>query len=232
MRSARYLLRKHIASFDFLNSLVIAKARRYKEIVFDLHDPRSDKWSEEETLARYESILKPAVALAGLATREGEDGDLMVHSDIRVMVAFSKTHAVEFLRSVLPPGKEKYTVTLRNTARAPSRNSNEEAWRKFAAEIGARVIEDYAVQPMHLHDRAALYSGAEMNFFVTNGPMYLCSMLGAPLMCFACNKDESTWRKAGLNTPCDFPWSTDKQRFIFEDDTYENIVSHFERLHV
>jgi hypothetical protein len=125
------------------------------------------------------------------------------------------------------PGDVRYTVTLREEPRLPWRNSNGAAWRAFAAEIGALVIEDHQVNPIGLHTRAALYAGAEMNFFVVNGPMHVCSLMGAPLLCFGANKCEGGLGRTGIAWGENYPWHGPDQRLIWEDDTLENLRRHF-----
>jgi hypothetical protein len=128
------------------------------------------------------------------------------------------------LKSVLPPGKERYTVTLRNFDRFPTRNSREADWRTFAAEIGALVIPDYEVEPIGLHERMALYAGAEMNFFVTNGPVMLCFLSEYPAMGF----DVQNSPPKGVEKFGQYPFLLPQHRQIWEPDTIENIRKHFE----
>jgi hypothetical protein len=216
---ARYSLSTHIASFDFYSWLVLVKAAGATEIVFDTARPKTTKWPADIVLRRYESIIAPGPALAGLPSRKGTDGEPVVNPHMRFLVEHSRAgRRFERLRTVLPAGAARYTVTLRNDRRIPERNSNVPAWRTFAAEIGALVIDDYDDAPLGLHERVALYAGAEMNFGVPNGPMHLCALTPYPFMVFDCDHCAGGFLNAGIRfgEPC--PWGGPNQRWIWEPD--------------
>ncbi len=225
---ALYPLSNKIASFDFFSWLVLAKAAGYTEVVFDTRLPKTDKWSEPQIHERFESILRPGPALAGLPYSIGIKGLDTIKTDARHLIAHVRAGKdFERLRSVHLPGDVRYTVTLRQEPRLPYRNSDLEAWRAFATEIGALVIEDYHVNRIDLHTRVALYAGAEMNFFVPNGPMHVCSLAGYPLMAFACNKCEGGFANTGIAFGQNYPWHRPEQRLIWEDDTLPNLRRQF-----
>jgi hypothetical protein len=220
---ATYSLREDIASFNFFYWLVRAKAAGATEIAFHDERPKDSKWNHGTVLRRYHTILQPGCALAGLPYRTGalwRRFDASPH--FTEFCAWARSHEFERLRSVLPPGKERYTITLRRTERAPRRNSNEPAWRAFAQEIGARVIEDEEVEHIGLHERLALYAGAEMNFFVTNGPGALCQLTDYPSMTFACWKSEGTFNKAGIFRGDGLPWKG-PHTLVWDDDDLDTI---------
>lgn len=225
---ALYSLSSKIASFDFFSWLVMVKQFGYTEVVFNPSFPKTDKWKEPQIRERFQSILQPGPALAGMKSSIGSEGYDPVHTDARYLIAWAKAGGhVPRLKSVHAPGDVRYTVTLRQEPRIPERNSNVEAWRAFAAEIGALVIEDWHVNPIDLHTRVALYAGAEMNFFVVNGPMHVCSLMDAPLMCFAANKCEGGLARTGIAFGEQYPWLRPGQRLIWEDDSLENLRRHF-----
>lgn len=222
---ALYSLHDKIAGFDFFVWLVMQKAYGAEAVCFDVREPRSGKFSADEIRRRYASILAPGPALLGMAGFEGSDGvqyGPYHQEDLNRLVR--EGLRIPRLRSVLPPGKEKYTVTLRETRRWPNRNSRADAWRAFAAEIGARVIEDFDVAPIGLHERMALYAGAEMNFFVTNGPVMLCFMSEYPAMGF----DVQNSPPSGVAFGESYPFLLPQHRQIWEPDTPDNIRRHFD----
>lgn len=228
---ALYPLSNKIASFDFFSWLVLAKAAGFSEVVFDTRNPKTDKWSAEQVEERFETILRPGPALAGMAHCLGTQGEDCFRTDARYLIQHCREGGrIEPLRSVLAPADVRYTVTLREEPRLPYRNSNLPAWRAFAAEIGALVIEDHEVNPIGLHTRMALYAGAEMNFFVVNGPMHVCSLAGYPVMCFAANKCEGGFANTGIAFGEQYPWHGPEQRLIWEDDTLANLHRHFAAL--
>lgn len=229
---ALYSLSRKIVSFDFFSWLVMAKAHGYTEVVFDIREPRSGKWPPKQVMQRFDTILKPGPALAGLDFSFGTEGEDPFHTDAKHLIRWTREGGTfEPLRTVLAPAEVKYTITLRHEPRIPARNSNLEAWRAFAREIGALVIEDWHDNPIDLHVRMALYAGADMNFFVVNGPMHLCALSEYPLMCFACDKCAEGFANTGIAFGGQYPWLRPNQRLIWEDDTLENLRRHFAAWH-
>ena len=142
------------------------------------------------------------------------------------------------------------TITLRRTY-GKARNSNDDEWRKFKswAEMPPRnwrvvLIPDTehagvwwhngpgnlgAVNPIIRH---ALYAGATMNLGVSSGPMALCHYGGLPYLTFNIIADyySSTaefFSRYMFAVGSQYPWATDRQRLIYEPDTYETIRTAF-----
>lgn len=224
MKPALYDLRTKIAGFDFFVWLVMQRAYGAEHAVFDPANAKTDKFTAEEVARRYDSILKPGCALAGMTWSEGTEGiQYAPYSQKELNRLVREGLEIPRLKSVLPAGTERYTVTLRNTRRWPNRNSREADWRTFAAEIGARVIEDYDVEPMHLHEKMALYAGAEMNFFVTNGPVMCCFLSEYPAMGF----DVQNSPPQGVEPGGRYPFLLEQHHQVWEPDTLENLRKHF-----
>lgn len=211
--SARYDFSSASASFDFFTWLVHVQKLGATEIVFDTRKFRTTKWDADEARRRYESVIKPGAALAGLPWREGVDGKPVGSHHLQDLIRIG---GFQRLQSVKPPGTSRYTVTLRKNAHNPHRDSNESVWREFAAEIGAHVIEDYAVTPIHLHDRVALYAGAEMNFGVTNGPMGLLILTNYPYMVFDCVSNTKSLVGHGIGLRGQVAWAGADQILVWE----------------
>jgi hypothetical protein len=225
---ARYDLSEFIPSFDFFSWLVQAKAHGFDEILIDDHSVKDYKWPMAICRQRIESIIKPGPALAGLEWRSGREGKRWGNPDLSYLVAFSKSGGrFDSLKTVLPPREHVYTVTIRNTQRSKERNSNDAAWRQFARQIGAIIIDDYDNHPISLHDRMAIYAGARMNFFVVSGPSHLCSLGGYPCMIFDAVKSESTLLSNGISPGENFPWHNEQQKLIWAPDDLPNIDRHF-----
>lgn len=226
---ALYDVSLDIVGFDFFNWLVRAAGDGATSVVFRDTFVKTNKWPEATAKRRLRSILQPGPALVGLPASVGNEGRNLWSAHLGKLVRDVRAgKPIATLESVLPPGNAHYTVTLRNTQRAPLRNSNAPAWRAFAAEIGARVIEDYDDVPIGLHERMALYAGAEMNFFVCNGPMHLCSLSPYPLMCFAADKAIGAFENSGIAFGGQYPWMRENQRFIWEPDEPAVIRRHFD----
>lgn len=226
---ALYQLSKKIAGFDFFPWLVMQAQAGATEIVFDTNNPKVDKWPMATVMRRFESILLPGPALLGLPCSLGTEGrtDLApYHQRDLVRLSYS---GIQFprLKTVWPAQRTRYTVTLRKTERSPSRNSDEQAWRAFAQEIGALVIPDYDDEPIHLHERMAYYAGADMNFFVTNGPLILCALSEYPAMIF--DNNISTMVKLGVPYGDKYPFCLPQHHQIYESATPETIRHHFNK---
>lgn len=232
---ALYDLGKYLACFNFFEWLLQAEAAGATKVVFDIRNIRGDKWPLPVSRQRFYSICQPGPALIGLP-QETFDCNMIGSTQAREvaqpgggpLVAFWKSgKRFKRLRSVKPAGRERYTVTLRKTQRSPLRDSIEPVWREFAAEIGALVIPDYDDVPIHLHDRMALYAGAEMNFFVSNGPGVLCSFTEYPCMMFNTHHAAGSFRDDGLEVGAQYPWMLENQRAIWEEATPESLRAHF-----
>lgn len=226
---ALYDVGRFIVSFNFFEWLLIAQANGATEVVIRNHNVKTDKWPLAIAKERVDSIVKPGAALAGLPSSVGEFGDPnLARPGGGELVRFWKSgRRFKRLRSPRPAKQERYTVTLRNTQRSPVRNSKDEDWREFAAAIGAYVIEDYDVKPIHLHERMALYAGAEMNFFVSNGPAILCSFTEYPCMIFDCNLAEGSLKHDGIDAGAPYPWMVKNQFSIWELATLTSLQHYF-----
>jgi hypothetical protein len=233
---ALYDCGRYLTSFNFFEWLVQAEASGAQTVVFDIRHMRADKWPAAVALKRFWSILWPGPALAGLKREVFAPGDLGKTEAQQVakpggqpLVDFWKAGGrFRRLRSVLPPGKARYTVTLRKTQRAPARDSDLSVWLPFAEEIGATVIRDYDEKPIELHERMALYAGAEMNFFVSNGPGVLCSFTEYPCMLFNTVHARGSLLSDGIQDGAQYPWMLENQRTIWEEATAESLRHHFQ----
>ncbi len=232
---ALYDLGRYLTSFNFFEWLLQAEANGATTIVFDIRCIRGDKWPRDLARYRFWSICAPGPALIGLP-HEVFQGEGIQPTNAREVAQPGGKPLVDFwkagrrfkrLASVLPPKKVRYTVTLRKTQRAPGRDSNESVWLPFAEEIGALVIPDYDEKPIHLHERMALYAGAEMNFFVSNGPGLLCSWSEYPCMLFNTGHARGSLLGDGIEDGAQYPWMMENQRTIWEEATAESLRRHF-----
>lgn len=144
--------------------------------------------------------------------------------------AYKKHGRIAKMKTLLPAGRERFTVTLRDMDMQTFRNSDEEAWRRFAKEIGAFVVEDYRVKPIGLKERMALYAGAEMNYFVVNGPMHLCIFSDYPYAIFMKAAKKEKMKRAGWPVGGQLWFANEKQRCFWQDDTFENLMKAHESL--
>lgn len=234
---ATYRLSQRSCSFEFFSWLVMVKAMGATEVVLDIRNPKDvgrpkSPQTLDEVMQKFHTIVEPGAALAGLKSRRGRENSPLEDAEhAKFLPWFLERRKFSRLQSVKPSVKCNYTVTIRDYKFAPARNSNEDAWRRFAEEIGAVVIEDYSIKPIHLHDRFALYAGAKMNFGVCNGPVYTISLTEYPVTIYVNGK--SAWNsltKWGFEERAKFPWMLDNQTHVWEEDTLDNLRRNFERL--
>lgn len=220
---AKYDLSKYPCNFNFVEWLVTATTLGATEVCIDNRRIKT-KFSHLDNQTRIDNILVPACALAGVKVSFGSNGaDVCGYHMDTVLQAYYEHGGIKKLKSVLPHGTVKYTVTLRNYDRYPQRNSNEAAWRRFAADIGALVIEDWYAKPIGLHERMALYCGAKMNFHVANGPAALCYFSDAPFIGVWHNVDEAYHQRHSFPIGSQLPWLNSNQKIIWQNDTYDNL---------
>lgn len=231
MTAVRYDLARRIVSFDFSSWLVLAVAKGATGVVFaNRHSIKTSKWPKEIAEQRFESILWPMPEMLGVGKSlddvAGEDVDF--ETDPSALITWVRQgNAIPRFKSMLPARQKRYTVTLRRDWRLPQHNSNEPAWRAFAAEIGAQVIEDFDVDQMPLHERFALYAGAEMNFGTVTGPTHMATLSEYPMMMFKANVLAGSFQKCGMAFGEQYPWVLPQHRLIWEDDTLDNIRKQF-----
>jgi hypothetical protein len=233
---ALYDLHRFIPTFNFFEFLLVAEMDGATTIVFETFKARSAKWGLPVTMQRFESICVPGPALIGLPYEIFHDRSVP-HNAMRpegyitggkpLVDRWKAGRKFKRLTTVKPAGSERYTVTLRNTERDPIRNADKAIWQDFAKEIGALVIPDYSEKPIHLHDRIALYAGAEMNFFVSNGPGVFCSFTPYPCMLF--NTQQAGWAFDGDGVPhgANYIWMQENQKAIWEYATADTVREHF-----
>lgn len=233
--NALYDLKRRITSFNVFEWLIIAAGKGATKIVFDARNMKAGKWDRATCLRRFDSICYPAPAFLGLESVAVYKGELPEQCFDPVdgaggapLVRFwNERGAIPRLRSFLEPRTVPYTVTLRKTERSPGRDSDEAVWRDFAQEIGAHVLPDYDVEPIHLWERMALYAGARMNFFVSNGPGVMCSLSEYPCMMFNTQHARGSLLGDGLSDGAQYPWMLKNQRTIWEIATPESLRRHF-----
>lgn len=156
---------------------------------------------------------------------------------------------VEACRQAMPV--PPITITLREAEHDPLRNSNLEAWLRFAKDLkdaGEHVVivrdtlkadellpgfETFPQASKDLHIRCALYNYAKTNLFVSNGPFGLALFGECPWLYLndiseypgTVNGREMWERYIGVEVGGQYPWARPDQRIVWKHDTYENIVA-------
>ena len=226
---ARYDLSKRNISFDFFAWQTHAWLLGYREIVFDLSKGYGNHNQPDDELARrYQSIIRPGPDLMGMPSREGSDGEECATHKLYGILGLKRWDFPR-LKTVLPAGNARYTITLRNCPVHQERNSKP-MWLEFAEKIGATVIPDYADRTISLHERMALYAGAKMNFGVVNGPMGMLLLSEYPMLMTGCVIAEYAWKKHGVSRGEQLPWFLPGQSLMWEKPRLASLMSVVEKI--
>ena len=165
------------------------------------------------------------------------------------------------LRGDVPDvGMQGYlTFTLREAAHHPLRNSREDEWVAAAQDLSKRgrkvlIIRDTicadealkgAPEPIldaglvarDLKMRAFVYSNADLNVGISNGPMWMSIFMDAPTLMLrpTTNRaggcyDDKFYARFGLPRGGQLPTSPPHQRLVWQEDTCENIVRAVEEM--
>ena len=135
--------------------------------------------------------------------------------------------------------KKYITITLRQSFRHSYRNSNVDAWNKFAKAVTTEGDYDVIVLPdtdtdieqnrdiaLDVQRRFWLYEFAEMNFGVCGGPITMCFYSEAP--CRMIYSETNAHALTGLNEiglppGSQMSFARPTQRIVWEKDTFDNI---------
>lgn len=254
--------------YDFLVWLVDAEMTRVREgapaplkVGFWLGADAQDRINRDRRRMWLEKLFRPLLPMIGAiedsAALRGRASRVYVTNAI--VAAVKRGEPVPRLRSGWPHKVEPaITITLREAAHWSHRNSNLEAWLRFASYLrdkGERVVfvrdtakayeplGDFLTDPLastHLPARVALYENAKANLFVSNGPGSLVWFGDRPsLMFVALEQDGSSYtpntreflvKSMGLEPGGQYPWSRPDQKFVWTVDTFENIMAAWEEL--
>jgi len=244
-----YDLSKLPTTYDFACWCVYAKTCGATHVHFIVDKPIAN-WKYPADLAwkRFGTILVPMTKLAGLSFSVGPRmlGTEYPYLSGPLEELYKRIGKIELLKPTLKVKKSDYvTITMRDSFRTKYRNSNKEAWAKFEDYLKKHkqeyiVFEEAEASPIDLELRMAYYSQSKMNLGACNGPMALCCFSEAPHitlnMCPTKPKDEmgydilDLWLKQRFPPGSQFSFKNEKQLMVWESDTYENIVKHYEAM--
>lgn len=222
-------------TYDYFVWLTQIRVMGYEHVVYDTTEFRHIKHPGglAEAKARFENFIWPSTQFAGMGRSLGNQADRVGNCSIPDLIKLNADSGRDIprLKSILPPAKVKYTVTLRQMAFKPGRNSNLEVWKAFARWIGAHVIEDHFVQPISMAERMSLYAGAEMNFGIMGGPMAL--LLWTPYAFRTVCPPSSPYLTRsmgshGMHVGKQWPFQLSNQKLVWEEQTLDNLMRMFE----
>lgn len=261
--------------FDFVNWLVEAEMQRRAEgapaplkVGFWFGRDGKAGLSEPHRQQMFDKVLRPMLAFVGAveseeAAQSGRSNEVYTARDVvrrvRAGQPLPRMWATHDAVAKMGRYQDCVTITLREAEEWPHRNSNIEAWLKFAGDLkarGERVVfvrdtamawqppidgfEDCPLASTDLHARMALYQLARMNYFVANGPTLLAIYGYANYRIFLnlqpdghafLSDTPSFWRnKVGVEPGGQFPWALHNQRIVWSPDTYEAISSEWESM--
>ena len=238
---AVYDLEHNPTTFDFVTWGVIVKSLGGKSVRFCNVDKIAD-WKYDQSVARkrFENILIPACEVLGLEYSIGEKvkGFTCGYHYGHV----NKLSQVKGIKKI--PMNDSYkghvTVTIRESIRFKSRDSDRKEWDKLIGHLEKTekviVLEDCEDKPLPLVERMKLYSGAKMNLSVSNGPAVLCHLSDAPYLTFKMIPEGEgselliKHMKNGNFYNRQFHFKTDKQELVWKPDTFETMIEAYERL--
>lgn len=227
-----YDLSNRPASYDFVTCLATAVGMGCKHVRFVYGAWKPKNYTIRQAQERWESIVRPSVALFGLTYSIGERRGVEVNHMLHAAIStYQKTGRIGKIPYPCVPG-DYVTLTLRKS-RNPERDSNEEESLKFAKNCDREVliIRDWDETPLDIEDRMKLYAGAYVNIMVINGPLTLCIHSDAPyisMRTIGCERSGSTSpafsAKNGITPGFQFPWANANQKLSYLTDTADNLA--------
>lgn len=245
-----YDLARMPTTYDFVPWACFARTCGAESVHFCIDgEIAHHKYPRETAWKRFATILLPVCKLAGLSWTIGAkaEGREFPYLAGNMNTLYKETGKIEKLKATQRVDKEGYvTITLRESFRNRYRNSNVPEWEKFKSYLEDRKI-DYLVfpecenEPIDLETRMAYYTHADMNLGVATGPMALCIFSEAPYLSLnqtpePKGDEKLQYDQVKLLEAQDFPpgsqfaWKNERQLLVYEPDTFENIVSAFERM--
>ena len=220
------------ATFDFAAWLVCVKTLGADHIHFRDHgEIQRKKFPQEIARERFRTIILGLTKLSGTAYSQGPYGS-GITSDYHagtVEALYRKLGRIWKFSNDYPGERGYVTVTLREATRNTIRNSSP-AWKEFIRASKRRVVvlPEVGSNPMPFPERMRLYSNADMNFGVNNGPMWLCAFSEAPYRIFnlAPTKDwKAHYKRTGFPEGSQLSFRNDRQEMIWEHDSLDKIMA-------
>ncbi len=260
----RYNLASGPLSYDFMIWLIEAEMTRVREgapaplrVAFWLGKeekltPERSQWLDNV----FRPILRMIGAVEDNTAIRGRHKPMYVPADI--VKAYKAGESLPKLKPdrIIEPVKSPVTITLREAEHWVWRNSNMEAWTRFARGLmdkGEHVIfirdtakayeplpgfMTYPRASIDAGERFSLYECAKANLFVSNGPYGLGAYGSRPFLMFNPKEKQDSpfapntpwfWEvKNGLKMGDQYPWFRPNQRMVWDEDRYENIVGAWE----
>jgi hypothetical protein len=223
-------------TYDFAVFLIVCATLGAKHVHFrDEGEIQTKKFGAEIGWNRFKNIILPLCDIARFTYSRGPGGEGMVPGRHYGTVEALYQRLGRVFKFPLIDGPRGYsTVTLRHSFRNEDRNSGP-AWKPFIEELSKRttviVLPECELDPIPMETRMRLYSNADMNYGVSNGPLALCHLSDAPYRTFKMIVHDG-WRKhmadTGFPEGSQFSFRNDRQLLIYEDDTLDVLMRHID----
>lgn len=212
----------------------------------------------EERVALRDNLLAPLCWLLPNMQQVAVDHERWINGFGKSKKLISLPHILAALRQgcrplrpqVPPQVRSKLvTLTLREAAHHPLRNSRVEEWVRAAVGLRGRgfdvvVVRDTvcAHEPLagtvtcpeaslNVECRAELYATAVLNVGINNGPMWMALLMDVPVLMLRPTTnsarggyDDKFYARCGLPRGSQLPTSPPHQRLVWEEDYCDNIV--------
>jgi hypothetical protein len=247
-----WCLKGNIPSYDFGAYCITLRTLNIKNLFFRYREPlHSNKFPQQIAWNRFRNLLIPLAELSGLRWVMVPEVSGEFAPRVTAYGHFCQMHEmtggrVHMWEAPYKWGESNYvTITLRKSHAGwqPARDSNLPEWEKVREELQKRgkkvvVINDAEENCISVPDRMSLYAGADMNLGVNTGPMMLCHFSKAPYLTFKMIPETEPERShirenfeiSKFPIGGQFPWAHAKQRMVWETDTAETILKHFDEV--
>ena len=242
---AVYDLEHQPTTYDFICWLVIVKTLGAKHVHFVYEGKIQDwKYSAAQAWKRFGNVIVPLAEMMGLPFTVGPKryGFTVAYRWGHVESLYKTLGRIEKL-PLVGEAHGHVTVTLRDTIKFQWKNSNRQAWERFAKHLeasGEKVIflddSDATGVILEARKRMELYSGAKVNLGGSGGPMSMCLFSEAPYLVMNLLPDDPQSMELaiefmghGFPPGSQFSFRNDRQLLSWEPDYYENIVKEYGR---
>lgn len=240
--TAVYDLEHQPTTYDFVCWLVLVKTLGAKHVHFAYEGKIQDwKYPASQAWKRFGNILVPLCEMFDLPFTVGKrvKGFTCGYRWGHVESLYKRLGQIEKLPSTHFEKKGHITITIRDTIKFKWKDSNREAWLRFAEYLengGEQVIvlddSDSTGMILEPQKRLELYASAKMNLGGSGGPMSLCLFSECPYLVLNLVPDNEEnkagiiedFRSQGFPVGSQFSFRNKDQLLNWNPDSYENIM--------
>src|SRR5690349_10134422 len=237
MRWAVYDLARHSPSFDFLTFIQGAFQAGAEGIWFKRGYQAGPYGGEEGQRKRVKTICFPICHMYRMPYALASHAPPSVFDECGICVqkTLKSVRPLEAGQAALDRANDRFrgrrpiVVSIRHCTYQPERDSSP-AWRRWAADHDAEIVEDWFDDPIPLEDRVACYQLASMNIGVSAGVQAINIYSYRPYLILKYLVEEvkasSTryFKRMGWKPGEQMPWATKYQNIVWNNkDDYATI---------